>query len=130
MSPEQARGGEVGPASDQFSLGVTIFRQLTGRWPFRGRTLGDVLREIRFGEPPSLRSIEPRVPAALERIVLRLLEKEPEARFGSMSELGAELDAFLRPSSTLARSASALVRAVRRAQPPQPDRRIHPEESS
>ena len=75
MSPEQARGERVGPASDLFSLGATLYRQLTLAWPFRGRTLADVLFAIQHEEPPAPRSLAPHVPAALERVVLRCLAK-------------------------------------------------------
>lgn len=128
MSPEQARGGCVGPASDLFSLGVTLYRQLTGDWPFRGRTLADVLSAIQHEAPPAPRDFAPDLPAALERIVLRCLEKEPERRFRSMAELGDELDRFLAPRSLLARLVPALAGRARRAQLPRPRHRIHPEE--
>jgi serine/threonine protein kinase len=127
MSPEQARGEVLGPASDQFSLGVTLHRQLTGSWPFRGRTLGDVLCAIQRDDPPRLRALDPRVPAALERIVLRCLEKDPALRFPSMRALGRELDRFLGPRPLPARLLPALLRSIRRA-PPACRPRIHSEE--
>ena len=128
MSPEQARGERVGPASDLFSLGTTLYRQLTGEWPFRGRTLADVLFSIQHEEPARLRSLAPHVPAALERAVLRCLEKDPSARFASMAELGTELDRFLAPRSLLARLLSPLAGRSRREATTRPRHRIHPEE--
>jgi serine/threonine-protein kinase len=128
MSPEQARGERVGPASDQFSLGATLYRQLTGAWPFRGRTLADALFAIQHEEPPAPRALVPALPAALERIVLRCLAKEPERRFRSMAELGDELDRFLAPRSLLARFLPALAGSIRRARPPRLPHRIHPQE--
>jgi serine/threonine-protein kinase len=128
MSPEQARGQRVGPASDLFSLGVTLYRQLTGAWPFRGRTLADVLFAIQHEDPPAPRALAPELPAALERIVLRCLAKEPEQRFRSMAELGGELDRLLAHRSLLARLFSPFAGRTRRADSPRPRHRIHPED--
>ena len=128
MSPEQARGERVGPASDLFSLGTTLYRQLTGSWPFRGRTLADVLFAIEHEEPPPPRSVAPHVPVALERVVLRCLEKDPSARFASMAELGAELDRFLARRPFLARFLSPFAGRFRRAAITRPRHRIHPED--
>jgi serine/threonine-protein kinase len=126
MSPEQARGERVGPASDQFSLGVTLYRQLAGAWPFRGRTLADVLFAIQHEDPPPLRALAPGVPVALERVVARTLAKDPARRFASLAELRDELDRFLARRSFLARLFPALAARERRAPSPRP--RIHPEE--
>jgi len=128
MSPEQARGERVGPASDLFSLGATLYRQLTGAWPFRGRTLADVLFAIQHEDPPAPRALAPDVPAALERIVLRCLEKEPARRHASMAELGDELDRFLARRSLFARLLPAFARRERRAPAVRPVNRIHSEE--
>ncbi len=133
MSPEQARGESVGPASDIFSLGVTLYRQLAGEWPFRGRTVADVLFAIRCEPPRPIRALEPAVPGALEAIVLRCLEKEPERRFRSMGELGEALDRFLERPSFFARLRARLDRRRRRGRPidlPFRSPRIHPEDLS
>jgi len=114
MSPEQTRGESVGPASDLFSLGVTLYRQLTGVWPFRGRTLADVLHAIQHDSPRPLRALEPRVPRELERIVLRCLAKEPAERFASMAELGSAFDHLLERRPLLVRLRSHLDRLRRR----------------
>ncbi len=128
MSPEQTRGERVGLASDLFSLGATLYRQLTGAWPFRGRTLADVLFAIQHEDPPAPRVLAPDLPVALERIVLRCLVKEPDGRFPSMAVLASELDRFLAPRSLLARFLPELAGRSRRAQLPRPQHRIHPEE--
>jgi serine/threonine-protein kinase len=103
MSPEQARGERVGPASDVFSLGTTLYRSLALEWPFRGRTVADVLFAIRCEPPRPIRALAPHVSRELEAIVLRCLEKEPERRFASMGELGAAFDRFLKRGRFLAR---------------------------
>ena len=125
MSPEQARGFCVGPASDQFSLGVTLYRQLTGQWPFRGRTLADVLIAIEHEEPVRPRAHAPGVPRALEACVLRCLAKEPGDRFASMEELAQALDRVLAGRTVFARALERLTaRASRRPLSTPP--RIHP----
>ena len=94
MAPEQIAGEPVGPASDVFSLGVTLYRALTGRWPFPGRTVHDVFDAVRHRAPDPLRGDRP-VPRRLEAIVLKALAKDPAERFASMGQLGRALDRFL-----------------------------------
>ena len=127
MSPEQVAGEETTHASDVFSLGTTLYRQLTGEWPFRGRTVSDVMHAIRSRDPACPTTVRPEVPRALADVVLRCLAKRPDQRYGSMAELGSELDAFLDRRSVFARAAE-LFRGRRRARPSGP--RIHPEELS
>jgi eukaryotic-like serine/threonine-protein kinase len=129
MSPEQTRGALVGPASDVFSLGVTLYRQLTGAWPFRGRTLADVLHAIQHAEPHPPRALAPEVPAELERIVLRCLAKDPARRYSSMEELGLACDRFLGDRFG---ERSFLARLRRRFASPRPPSSplIHPEDFS
>ena len=126
MSPEQASGAEVGPASDIFSFGVTLYRQLTQTWPFRGRTVGDVLDAIRHRTPAALVTSGQRVPRNLERIVMRSLAKDPSDRFACMKDLGAALDGFLHPRSIF--PLTHLWRRGRREGAAHPIPRIHPEE--
>jgi serine/threonine-protein kinase len=128
MSPEQVRAEPISPASDVFSLGVTFYRRLTDEWPFRRRTVADVLRAIEHEPPPRPRTIRPSVPRALEAIVLRCLEKDPARRF-SADELAAALDRFLARRALLGR-ALALLRGPPRARPLHPRSPIHPEELS
>ncbi|MCP3918859.1 MAG: serine/threonine protein kinase [bacterium] len=92
MSPEQTRGESGTPMSDQFSLGATLYRGLTGEWPFRGRTVVDVFESIRNSEPRAPRACNADVSRALDAVVLQCLAKEPEQRFESMHALGSALD--------------------------------------
>jgi serine/threonine protein kinase len=92
MSPEQAKGGgHVDRRSDLYSLGCVMYGMLCGRPPFIGQGGGDVLAHHIFvaPEPPSAHA--PQVPPALDAIVLKLLEKEPDRRFQSARELGVAL---------------------------------------
>ncbi|HTV25791.1 MAG TPA: serine/threonine-protein kinase, partial [Polyangiaceae bacterium] len=92
LPPEALRGAsEMGPLSDQFSLGVVLYQCLTGRTPFGGDNLIALLESLSRGsfEPP--RSISPDIPPALERIVLRALSFEPRARFPTIRDMGRAL---------------------------------------
>jgi serine/threonine protein kinase len=94
MSPEQFEGLSVDERTDIYSLGVVLFELLTARLPFLARTPMAVAIKHRTEPPPLPRTLRPEVPAWLERIVLRCLEKDPAARFTS----AAELACGLRPS--------------------------------
>jgi serine/threonine-protein kinase len=95
MPPEQAGDdlGKVGPPSDVYSLGAITYALLTGRAPFdEGAAMKTILRVISADPPPPVRSLRPEVPAALERIVMRCLQKRPDARYGSAQALAKDLE--------------------------------------
>ena len=91
MSPEQFDAHGVDERSDVYSLGVVLFEVLTGRLPFTGQTPIAVALAHKTETPPLPRSLRPGVPAWLERVVLRCMEKDPARRFPSASALAAEL---------------------------------------
>jgi beta-lactam-binding protein with PASTA domain/predicted Ser/Thr protein kinase len=93
LSPEQAQGLEVTPASDIYSVGVVLYEMLTGRVPFEGDSAVAVaLKQVsEQAMPPS--ALNPAVPPALDRVVLRALAKDPGNRFASAEEFSRALDA-------------------------------------
>jgi tetratricopeptide (TPR) repeat protein len=91
MAPEQALGGEVGPAADQYALGALLFHALRGEVPFAGEKVIDVLRQQVEAPPPPLTG----VPAGVAQLVGRLLAKAPEDRLADCGQLVEELKRLL-----------------------------------
>jgi CHASE2 domain-containing sensor protein/tRNA A-37 threonylcarbamoyl transferase component Bud32 len=91
MSPEQIMGHKIGPKTDIFSLGVLLFNLLTGELPFRGEKLNALLYQITQARHPSVRSINPSLPRAVEQIIDKALAKNPEHRFKSADEMAKYL---------------------------------------
>ena len=87
LSPEQARGETLTASSDLYSLGVVMFEMLAGRPPFVGPTAVSIAMQHASTDPPPLRQFNPTVPPAVEQIVMRTLQKEPEERFQSAAEM-------------------------------------------
>jgi eukaryotic-like serine/threonine-protein kinase len=106
MSPEQASGrmGEIGPASDIYSLGSVLYHALTGRPPFSAKSTMDVLLQVLEQDPPNPRLIDPKIDRDLEMIVVRCLQKPPELRYASAQALADDLAAYRKDEPISARS--------------------------
>jgi serine/threonine-protein kinase len=87
MSPEQADGQRTDPRSDMFSLGVILYLACTGKMPFNGESVQDVLQAIRETSPPPVRALNPALPAWLEEVVAGLLTKKANLRYPTAGEL-------------------------------------------
>jgi serine/threonine-protein kinase len=94
MSPEQARGGVIDPRSDLWSLGVIVFRALTGKRPFTAAHVGDLLVKICADPIPRATAIAPELPPAIEDFFERALCRSPDGRFASAKGLSDALAAI------------------------------------
>jgi serine/threonine protein kinase/Tol biopolymer transport system component len=91
MSPEQLQGAEADTRSDIFAFGAVLYEMLTGRKAFAGRSQVSVMAAILDQDPPPITMLQPATPAALDRIVRKCLEKDPEARWQNARDLQSEL---------------------------------------
>jgi serine/threonine-protein kinase len=96
MAPEQAAGGDsrLSAAADVYGLGALLYECLAGRPPFSGGSVGQVLLAVLSEEPQPPRAVNPRIPSALDAIVMRCLQKGPEDRYQSAAALSDDLRRF------------------------------------
>jgi len=91
MSPEQARGQGVDTRSDLFSLGAVLYEMTTGKYPFPGKDLADVLRAIQEQAPASTEQLNPKAPSELIRITKKAMQKDRSLRYQRAAEMQADL---------------------------------------
>jgi serine/threonine protein kinase len=115
MPPEQAAAhrGKASRRSDVYGLGATLYHLLTGRAPFQASSITEVLHQVANADPIAPRLLQPGVPADLETICLKCLEKEPAKRYATAQEFADELHRCLKDEPIHARPVSRAEKAWR-----------------
>ena len=111
MSPEQTKGLNLTAQTDFFSLGIVLFELLVGKRPFTGRTLYELMDNIRYAPAPSVLTYNAALPSGLDQVLQRALEKEPELRYRNGKEFAEEIDKAMKGMSIPVRDIKATKKA-------------------
>jgi serine/threonine-protein kinase len=114
LSPEQARGGEVDPRSDLYSLGIVLYELLTGKTPFEGETPVEIAMKHLSNAPKPPSKLRPDIPPELDMVVLRALAKSPDDRYQSADEMEADLERVARGANVSATTSDTATQVLRR----------------
>jgi beta-lactam-binding protein with PASTA domain/predicted Ser/Thr protein kinase len=114
LSPEQAKGGEVDPRSDLYSLGIVLYELLTGKTPFEGDTPVEIAMKHLSTAPKPPSKLRPDIPPELDMVVLRALAKNPDDRYQSADEMEADLDRVARGARVSAATVDTATQVLRR----------------
>ncbi|MGH9818237.1 MAG: serine/threonine-protein kinase, partial [Candidatus Acidiferrales bacterium] len=113
MSPEQARGDDTTARTDLFSVGAVLYEMATGQQAFSGKTSAVIYDAILNRDPQLPSEVNPDVPLELQRIIMKLLEKDPEMRYETAASVRVDLRRLRRDTESGQRSSSALIAPAR-----------------
>jgi serine/threonine protein kinase len=116
MSPEQVEGKEIDARSDIFAFGAVLYESATGKKAFEGRTTASVVAAVMEHQPPPISTLNPMMPAALDRIVRTCLAKDADERFQSAHDLSLQL-AWVAEAGSQSSAIVSKTAALRRASP-------------
>jgi len=131
FSPEQAAGHAPSPASDVYGLGIILYELVTGKLPFIAQSSTELARLHRESKPTPPRQINPAISPELDRIILKVLSKEPAARYRTADQLGRVLITFAEnpPPAATVQTRSAATKATSPPQP-KPQSQTHPPQTT
>src|SRR5437870_3444593 len=117
MSPEQVRAKELDARTDLFSFGAVLYETATGALPFRGESSGVIFKAILDGTPTSAVRLNPNLPAELERIINKALEKDRNLRYQHAADIRTDLQRLKRDTDTGKSTAISGTEVIPRAKP-------------